>query len=509
MLRSYASCLFAGLLSVVGNAQAFAAETAIDVGSDKQLFIDELLFAQKQDVSLVVNPPIKDARPVLQADKDKPWEANRISAGNSVVDDNGEVRIYYDAIAPCPFGDRSRWLCYAVSKDGIHFEKPQLGIIPFDDRSDTNIVWPPQRDPSHEPGNVFIDTNPKCPPAERYKLVCTWHGETWMAVSADGLHWKAYDKASFRGSDTTNVAYFDNRIGRYVGWVRRNEPLGIAGNDGVRKVARCEFDDPSRWGDDTVVFSADENDSRYLDKTLFKGMDHYCGGVNVYRPAPGVYFGLPPAYYHFHKDVSLRRGRGGTRSPGNDGNIETQFITSRDSIHWYRPDRARPFIPRGPEGSWDYGTTFVTGASNLVYRGDEVWIYYTAQPFTHGDYALAEKEALGSVMRAVSRLDGFVSVDAGFQPGEFTTPPMVFAGKQLVLNVDTGGGGHLCVELQDASGKPLDGYSLTDCDVVNGNYIRQTVSWKGNSDLSALAGKPLRIRVQMRNTKLYAFQFTP
>ena len=112
------------------------------------------------------------------------------------------------------------------------------------------------------------------------------------------------------------------------------------------------------------------------------------------------------------------------------------------------------------------------------------------------------------MMRAVLRLDGFVSVDAGFQPGEFTTPPMVFAGKQLVLNVDTGGGGHLRVELQDEDGKPLAGYTLADCDAVNGNYIRHTVSWNGRSDLSALAGKPVRMRVEMRSTKLYAFQFT-
>jgi hypothetical protein len=503
MSLSYTLRLLAGFVLAASIAHACAAErpVPIQLGGDKQLFIDEMFFAQKQGVLLVVNQPVKDPRPVIVADKDRPWELNRISSGSSVIDDGGEVKIYYDAIAPTAVNQpRSRWLCYAVSKDGIHFEKPKLGIVPFEGRNDTNIVWPPKHDPSHEPGNVFIDTNPKCPLAERYKLVCTWHGKTWMAFSADGLHWKPYDRASFRGSDTTNAAYFDNRIGRYVGWVR-------TWDNNLRKVGRCEFDDPNNWGTETTVFSADSEDQRYLNKGLFREMDHYCGAVNVYRPAPGVYFGFPAAYYHFHKEVSLHRGRGGSRNPHNDGNVEPQLMTSRDSIHWYRPERAKPFIPRGPQGSWDWGMVYVSGGSNLVYRGDEVWIYYAAQPFTHGDYSAAEREALGSVMRAVLRVDGFVSVDAGFRPGEFTTPPMVFAGKHLALNVDTGGGGHLLVELQDAAGKPLGGYALTDCDAVNSNRVDQRVSWKGRSDLSALTGKPVRMRVQMRMTKLYAFQF--
>jgi hypothetical protein len=475
----------------------------IEVGSAKQLFIDELFFAERHGVRLCINPPVKDPCPVLTADKNKPWELNRISSGNSVVDTGDEIRIYYDAIAPCASDHRSRWLCVAVSRDGVHFEKPKLGLVPFESRMDTNIVWPPEHVPSHEPGNVFLDNNPKCPTDERFKLVyCYGVDGCHMAVSADGIRFRAPEKPAFRASDTTNAAFFDDRVQRYVGWVRINGPRG-------RSVGRCEFDDIQNWGQETLVFVNDDEDQEHLDRSLFRAMDHYDGGVNKYRPAPDVYFGFPAAYYHFLPEVSKRRGRGGTRSPGNDGNIEVQLITSRDGVRWHRPERGKPFIPRGPDGSWDYGMTYVSGGSNLVYRGDEVWLYYSAQPFTHGDYSLAEKEALGSVMRAVLRLDGFVSVDAGFEPGGFTTPPLMFDGKWLVLNVDTGGGGWLRIELQDAQGNPLAGYALADCDAVNGNWIRYTASWGGKDDLSALAGKPVRMRIEMRSTKLYAFQFSP
>ena len=317
---------------------------AITVGSAKQLFIDELFFAEAHGVHLSVNPPTKDPQPVVVADKDKPWELNRISSGNSVVDTGDEIRIYYDAIAPCPSDNRSRWLCLAVSKDGIHFEKPTLGVVPFADRQDTNIVWPPQHVPSHEPGNVFLDNNPKCPPDERFKLVyCYGADGCHIAVSGDGIHFRAAEKPAFRASDTTNAAFFDDRIQRYVSWVRINGPRG-------RSVGRCEFDDIGAWGQEALVFVNDDEDQRYLDRALFNGMDHYDGGVNKYRLAPDVYCGFPAAYYHFLPDVSKQRGRGGTRSPGNDGNIEVQLMTSRDGVKWYRPERSKPFIRAAPTG---------------------------------------------------------------------------------------------------------------------------------------------------------------
>jgi hypothetical protein len=32
-------------------------------------------------------------------------------------------------------------------------------------------------------------------------------------------------------------------------------------------------------------------------------------------------------------------------------------------------------------------------------------------------------------------------------------------------------------------------------------------AWNGRTDVSALAGKPIRLRIRMRSAKLYAFQF--
>ena len=83
-----------------------------------------------------------------------------------------------------------------------------------------------------------------------------------------------------------------------------------------------------------------------------------------------------------------------------------------------------------------------------------------------------------------------------------------FSGDRLELNVDCSAGGHLNVELQSADGQPLPAYTLADCDRIYHNNIRKTVTWKGQSGLSGLAGQPVRLRIVMRDCRLYAFQFS-
>jgi hypothetical protein len=106
------------------------------------------------------------------------------------------------------------------------------------------------------------------------------------------------------------------------------------------------------------------------------------------------------------------------------------------------------------------------------------------------------------------RLDGFVSADADHKGGWLTTPPLTFKGARLRLNIDTGAFGTAFVELRDADGKPIPGFTLADCEEVGGNFVDQAVHWKGSADVSALAGKPVRIHIVLKRAKLYAFQFT-
>ncbi|MEZ5431007.1 MAG: hypothetical protein R3F31_07465 [Verrucomicrobiales bacterium] len=63
------------------------------------------------------------------------------------------------------------------------------------------------------------------------------------------------------------------------------------------------------------------------------------------------------------------------------------------------------------------------------------------------------------------------------------------------------------MELQDPSGKALPGFALDDCPPVFGDTLERTVTWKKGGDLTALAGRPLRLRMVLRDADLFALQF--
>lgn len=151
-----------------------------------------------------------------------------------------------------------------------------------------------------------------------------------------------------------------------------------------------------------------------------------------------------------------------------------------------------------------------------------MFMYYRASDWLHGwdrteqNRKILIAAGLGGTnnitvfSRLVLRRDGFVSVRADWRGGEFTTPPLRFAGRRLLLNINTSATGVARVAVLDAEGKPIPGFALEDCDIIHtANEINRVVTWQGGSDLGALAGRPVRLRFVMRNTDLFAFQFQP
>jgi hypothetical protein len=109
--------------------------------------------------------------------------------------------------------------------------------------------------------------------------------------------------------------------------------------------------------------------------------------------------------------------------------------------------------------------------------------------------------------RMTWRTDGIVSVHAGYQPGELVTKPITFDGSKLTVNISSSAAGGGFVEIQDAAGKPIPGFTLAECIELNTDDLARVVSWKNGSDASSLAGKPVRLRFRMKDADLYAFQF--
>jgi hypothetical protein len=147
----------------------------------------------------------------------------------------------------------------------------------------------------------------------------------------------------------------------------------------------------------------------------------------------------------------------------------------------------------------------------MIQRGDKIWQYANCR-------MVASREA---TVRFTQRLDGFLSLDAGQRTGILVTRPFVFDGDKLTLNVDAKGG-QVKVAIVALHGKeytgynvaltnpPRDGtrnYGITDCDPIRTDSVQQVVTWKGSPDVGNLAGQVVRLRFEMKNAKLYSFQF--
>ena len=168
--------------------------------------------------------------------------------------------------------------------------------------------------------------------------------------------------------------------------------------------------------------------------------------------------------------------------------------------HWHRPDR-RPFIGVSEKpGDWNWGNVQSAGGCCLVV-GDELYFYHSGRAGSPG--GKGNRDGGGSTGLAILRRDGFASLDAGPQGGSLTTRPMRFTGKYLFVNADAQRG-ELTAEVLDQQGRAIEGLAAADCAAVSADQTRQALTWK-KSDLTSLAGKPVRLRFHLKNARLYAF----
>jgi hypothetical protein len=149
-----------------------------------------------------------------------------------------------------------------------------------------------------------------------------------------------------------------------------------------------------------------------------------------------------------------------------------------------------------------------------------MYLYYRGGEWLHGwdrndnnrriltEHGLGATQDITCISRLISRRDGFTSVRGAYAGGEFTTPPIVFTGSKLILNVDTSATGNVRVGILDEKGSAIEGFAPGQCDIIHtANEINRRVSWGGKADMGKLAGKPVRIKFLVRNADLYAFQF--
>ncbi len=479
----------------------------MNIGTDRQLFLDELFFDDSEGIEIRVNPPHQDFTPVMVADR--PWE-QALGCYNTVIRENDRFRMWYDVLnsrgrQQAGSEWKGRFLCYAESTDGLHWEKPELELISFQGSKKNNIVAPSSVGADQQGGTVFRDDY--APAEERYKLWTKYQASEedrrqgittglWAMVSPDGWRWRllqeGYPLNRGNAADTQSVCFWDSDLGRYVGFVRiKKFPKG---RQRTCSVGLMTSDDFRNWTPAKTIFAADERDER---APVPQGIPERRPPVDFYVPGgmkipgvPNAYIILPNAYYHWREDAF-------------PSTMDIRIAASRDLEHWRQPPDRDPFLRLGPDGSAAAGMIFAT--PHLVPVADELWIYYSGAGSDHRGQQ-GDRSRTG-IFRAVLRRDGFFSADAGYEGGTFTTPELVFAGRRLELNMDGSAGGWLQVEIVETRGQPVPGFRLDEADIIRGNSVEKTVTWKGRQDVSALAGKPVRLRFVARSMKIFSFGF--
>lgn len=503
--------LFAFFLLLAGDISLSA--EPMDIGSRRELFVDQTLIERLEGkAELKLHHP---APQEVALTFEKPWEGN--ASGYPTVFQDGDIyRMYYRGhryiIDPPPLRQaQAEVVCYAESRDGIHWVKPNIGLFDWPGTADNsgpkenNIIWRG----GAETHNFapFKDTNPACPPDQRYKAVGGTTSSKGLLTfkSADGIHWSKLSdgpvvtKGAF---DSHNTVFWDQGRQRYAMYVRY---FSEAEFKGLRSIGLAHSTDFQTWSEPVAVTYPNSPPQQM-----------YTNQIAPYLRAPHILFGFPTRFVARPLTAHARQlepvetrakfvaSVAGSNAYSGAEITDGLFMASRDGQTFQRWDEA--FLRPGPqaEGRWIYGDN---------YQSYGLWETRSATPGAPNELSLhfnegSWRDSEHRLRRYTIRLDGFVSLHAPLAGGELTTKPLKFTGGRLSLNYATSAAGSLRIEIQDAAGKPLPGFALADADELFGDSCDQSATWKDSADVSSLAGKVVRLRLVLRDGDLYSLQFT-
>jgi len=492
-----------------------------DIGSRRELFVDDhLIETLTGRAGLRLHHPQPRE---IAIEHDAPWEGSG-SGYHSVFKDGDLYRLYYKAWHlegtqknPYTGAADAHRLCYAESRDGITWTKPALGLVDYQGSKANNIVvpsgWLDGLHLSAAEAAVFKDENPAAPAESRYKALIRCR-KPWGLVafkSADGVRWSPVSGTPVitEGAfDSQNLAFWDTAQGEYRAYWRyftegvTNETTWKMG--GFRGIRTATSKDFIHWGPPQDVSFPDATTEVHL----------YTNQIKPYHRAPHLLIGLPMRYVdrgwtdsaRMLPELENRRLRATVNQRYGTAVSDSLLITSRDGVRFKRWDEAflRPGIER--EGTWNYGHQclawhMVETASGLDGGAPDELSFYAVESYWTGRSSTLRRHTL--------RLDGFVSVNAPSQSGEMLTRPVRFAGTVLKLNFSSSAAGGILVEIQDEAGRAIPGFSLQDSQIVYGDALDRTVSWKNGADVSGLQGRPVRLRFVLQDADLFALRFAP
>lgn len=370
-----------------------------------------------------------------------------------------------------PTEDRIVSLCYAESKDGIHWEKPDLYLHEINGSKRNNVILPYAHGTS-----VFLDTEEQ-DKDKRYKLMTKidYAGHNnFMAVafSRDGIHftepreWAKYNPQA----DTHNFVFRDQKTGHYILMTR-------IWRNGLRIVAKSESTDFINWSEPQEVYRGNGFQNQVYSMPVFQYANLYLGLASVYHEGDQI-----------------------------DENYDTvdcflKFTTNLDA--WDSINDEEPFIPRGaghyPTGAPDCGCIY---ASAPVEIDGRMYFYYMGGNGQHTNF------------RETSFMRGYVEKDQfAYYTNKRTETNAILQttafdvyGDNLKVLMKEETNAQFKVEITNRKGIPFEGFEAVSMQVSEPDEDGyRDITYKDHT-LSELKGKEIYLRFTFQNIKLFAIQ---
>ncbi len=436
----------------------------------------------------------------------------------------GKYQLWYQAFAGDAARDKTRRcvVAYAESDDGIKFIRPNLGLFDFNGVKDTSIVLVANGGTSDRYGASVVVDPREHDVNRRYKMAYfdftrDRAGREYpglnVAFSPDGIHWTKYPGGTLsrtaRGSygepvpfeDETNRpwaiplsmadaydVFYDPARQSFVNYAK----MWIDGPDGgmhwKHAMGRIESKDFIHWSKPELILTPDDADP------------------------PWVEFHTTPVFYYdncyFAAMQILDRATHG-------GVVDVELATSRDGFHWDRPFRQPFWLARSGGHDFDGGSIFL--AAQPIVLENEIRFYYGAysQGATGGDgYNFASGIGIATMPR--DRFAGLEPLARSEQPtlkkpleniGQVTLKPRTIGPSSRIEINANASTGEIRVEILDADGKRVRGFSYDDAVPIKGDSLKHPVGWKSGG-MSGLPERQYMLRVHLNNATVYAVTIT-
>lgn len=470
----------------------------IHIGGRRELFVDHFLIDTLSRTELRLQTP-RDEGVAIRFDK--PWEGLFSGYVTIMTLDDGRLRAYYRGKAVAnKDGSEEELTCCAESTDGRAWTKPELGIYEVMGSKQNNVVLMKANQATHN-FSPFLDQRPGVPLDEKFKALggtmqggglIAWKspdGYRWQKMAAEPVITQAMVPYKYM-FDSQNVPFWSAAEGKYVAYYRVFE-------QNVRRIVRSESADFLKWTAPVLL--------EYRNPHMQAPVEHlYTNQTHAYFRAPHLYVSIAARFMPKRQVLTEEQAKAINVNPGyfKDTSdaifMTTRPIEGKDHVGFYDRTFMEGFI-KGGIGAQNWVSRTNYPALNVVPTGDN-----EMSVFVNQDYA----QPTAHLRRYSLRTDGFASLHCPYAGGHAITKPFIFTGRELSLNFSTSAAGGVKIGFEYPEGKAIAGFSIDDAVTQIGNEVDRKVTWKSGTDVSALAGKPVRLRISMKDADIYSFQFT-